>query len=146
MKILPAFIALSVTACSVPANIANRPPDKPLDAVPKLNIVVDCGGCAITANTPAIIRQTYSDEAAYAGAKVLPDTEAVLTIKEYKARHPGVRVLLGMLSGQDRITAVLIYRGRQIVVEEHAVGAVGTIDDVAGRIGRSAFNELAAIH
>lgn len=114
----------------------------PLTQAPALKVLLDCGDCQVGATVHRYILEGYQAAAAKAGLKIDPAQQATLTIKSFRERDPGVRLMTGIFSGKDEIRAEVSWQGRTAVVEEYYRNAWLGIGSVAENIGQMAFEEI----
>lgn len=111
-------------------------------SVPTLKVEMACGNCQVRPNVPALIQEGYNTAAANAGAKVVPSSEAILTIKEYSERGDAARFLAGAFAGKDEIKATVASNNKQFAVEDYYRNAWQGIESLARKIGSAAFEQL----
>jgi hypothetical protein len=111
-------------------------------SVPTLKVELACGNCQVRANVPALIQEGYNTAAASAGAKVVPSSEAVLTIKEYSERGDAARFLVGAFAGKDEIKATVVAKDKQFSLEDYYRNAWQGIESLAQKIGATTFEQL----
>lgn len=110
--------------------------------VPALKITSGCDTCSIPADVAKSMQEGYAkalgSPATYAG-------EIEVSVTEYTARDGVARVMLGVLSGKDKIAATVKLSGGDVKVEDSArlgmcgIGCVASI--VGGKIAESVAPE-----
>lgn len=111
-------------------------------SLPKLNIVTDCGECAVGDNVKADIEKAYAEQAQKAGLPINTEETAQFRITEYAERSGSARILFGRMAGKDRIKANLNYKDVQHEVEDTARSAMNGIGAVAAEVGKQTYAKL----
>ena len=118
------------------------PASKPVAQVPTLTVKLDCGSCQVNPKVPSLLVEGYTTAASQAGAVVVADRQATLTIKSYTARGDAARFLAGALAGKDEIQAEVAYQDQKFAVEDYYRNAWLGIEPLAKKIGEMAFERL----
>ncbi len=142
---LVATLALLVGCASqpgAPAASSGSTPPTATKMVPKLRIVLACGGCDVPEDVPGLIEEGYAKAAAEAGTKVSPTETATLTIKELSYRSAGARIAVGAFAGKDEIKADVAYKDKKFSVEDYYRNAWQGISSLARKIGGMAHDQL----
>lgn len=100
--------------------------------VPALKIISACDACAMPEDVVKSMQEGYAkalgSPAAYAG-------EIEVSVTEYSARDGVARVMLGMLSGNDKIAATVNLGNGAVKVEDSARSGMCGIGCVASIVG-----------
>lgn len=130
-----AFVAGCATNTPAPAS-------KPVAQVPTLTVKLDCGSCKVNPKVPSLLVDGYNAAASQAGAVVVADKQATVTIKSYAARNDAARFWGGALAGKDEIQAEVAYQDQKFAVEDYYRNAWQGIEPLAKKIGEMTFEKL----
>jgi hypothetical protein len=118
--------------------------EQPAHTVPKLNITWDCGECQVNDKVVPLVIEAYRIEAGKHG-RTVSETEAVdVKINDFRQRNPGVRVMIGIMAGKDRLGMKINYNGEEIVVKDYSANAMEGMNALCESVGKKAYKELAA--
>lgn len=126
-KVIHLLAAMAVSSAAVAADL------------PALK-VVPCDGCHIEQDVLISISKGYSralDTESFNGAEVK------VQINEFVKRDGAARVLLGVFSGEDKISATVEYAGQTFQVEDSARSTVCGIECVGSNIGGQIAEKIA---
>ncbi len=141
--IIVLFATFILSGCAGTPHLATASNAAPnLRELPMLKVTVECGSCEVKPTIPALIVNSYNAAASKAGRRVSVTDAASLSIKEYSARGDAARFLAGAFAGKDEIKAVIVYQGKNYVVEDYYRNAWLGIETLAENIGGLAYMEL----
>jgi hypothetical protein len=115
----------------------------PADAVPKLNIRWDCGGCKVNDKVIPLLVEDYRLEAAK-HKKTVSDTHSVeARIHDFRQRNPGNRVMFGVMAGKDRLGLTLSYNDRELRVSDYSANAFEGMNALCESVAKKAYAAIA---
>jgi hypothetical protein len=116
-----------------------QPPADP-SVFPALTVNADC--CTHLRSLATDIADGYAKAASREGIK-LGEAAAVLTVKTVVNNKRG-NVFTGPRGGENRVEAVLAYRGNEYFIVESA-RVMGKLNDVAATVGQMSFEKLRSV-
>lgn len=141
-RLAPASLLLPLILVTGCATNTPAPASKPVAQVPTLTVKLDCGSCQVNPKVPSLLVDGYNAAASQAGAVVVADKQATVTIKSYVARGDAARFLAGALAGKDEIQAEVAYQDKKFAVEDYYRNAWMGIEPLAKKIGEMTFEKL----
>lgn len=115
----------------------------PVNIVPRLNIVWNCGGCDRNDKVIPLIQAAYREAASGKGLTVSDAETAEVWIVDFRQRNPGVRSTLGILSGKDRLGLKVRFRREVFEVRDSSSGTLFGMNHLCNTVGKRTLKEIA---
>jgi hypothetical protein len=140
---MPAFADTAPSTQPDEPGAVPGPRTSPANSVPRLNIVWDCGNCKQNDKVIPLLQQAYRDAAADKGLTISAET-AEVRIVDFRQRNPGLRAMLGIMSGKDRLGLKIRFRREVLEVKDFSANAVMGMNHVCETVAKKALKEIRA--
>jgi len=143
---MPVFAAAAPSAA--PDESAPAAPARPLPAksVPRLNIVWDCGDCAHNDKVIPLIQQAYREAASRQGLTVSDAETADVWIVDFRQRNPGLRAMVGIMAGKDRLGVKIRFRREVLEARDYSANAWMGMDHLCKTVGKRTLKQIRAAY
>ncbi len=123
-----------------------RGADTPRAAVPKLVVSWSCDKChPANPKVPPLVEQFYKEAAEHDGRAVDENNVLSGAITTFRQRNPGLRVMVGIMAGKDRLIMTVTYKGTTFTAGDYSANAVEGMNYLCESVAKDIYKKIVEI-
>jgi len=123
-----------------------RGSDTPPAGVPKLVVSWSCEKChPANPKVPPLLEQFYK-EAADRDGRAIDEANVVNgAITTFRQRNPGLRVMVGIMAGKDRLILTVTYKGTTFTAGDYSANAIEGMNYLCESVAKDIYKKIVEI-
>lgn len=130
----------------VMASFTVRADDVASPTVPKLVVGWNCDKChPANPKVPPLVEQFYQQAAERDGRVVDPGNAVEGAITTFRQRNPGLRVMVGIMAGKDRLIVTATYKGTTFTAGDYSANAIEGMNHLCESVAKDIYKKIVEI-
>lgn len=114
--------------------------------VPKLVVGWNCEKChPANPKVPPLVEQFYKEAAARDGRAVDEGSVVDGAITTFRQRNPGLRVMVGIMAGKDKLILTVTYKGTTFTAGDYSANAIEGMNALCESVAKDIYKKIVAI-